>query len=215
MKKKGLILSLVTLAAGLSAGAVIFHISTGGSVQHPIRPEHTAPALDIVSEKIKADVPVPDTDALAGELPNQLDNMTLEKQTHEDPPEKEADHMQVKTLTQEEEEDIYVRAQVFRDEALAVFPVYSIEIHRPESMDTGWVEENGIMIEKSYGPPPDEIWIRIKPENSGEMRAIMAQMADLYQAYAGIYGRSVRIVNWVGGQAWAAFTYPAEGEGVQ
>jgi hypothetical protein len=82
-------------------------------------------------------------------------------------------------------------------------------------MDTGWVEENGIMIEKSYGPPPDEIWIRIKPENSGEMRAIMAQMADLYQTYAGIYGRSVRIVNWVGGQAWAAFTYPAEGEGVQ
>jgi hypothetical protein len=215
MKKKGLILSLVTLAAGLSAGAVIFHISTGGNVQHPILPEYTAPAWGIVPEKIKADVPEPDTDALAGQLHSQPDNMALEKQTHENPPIKEADHMQVKTLTQEEEEDIYVRAQVFRDEALVVFPVYSIEIHRPESMDTGWVEENGIMIEKSYGPPPDEIWIRIKPENSGEMRAIMAQMADLYQTYAGIYGRSVRIVNWVGGQAWAAFTYPAEGEGVQ
>ncbi len=117
-------------------------------------------------------------------------------------------------FTQEELEDIYLRAQVFRDEALDAFPLYSVEIHRPKGLDPGYIEENGIRIYKSYGPPPNEVWIRIRPENAREMKEIMAQTADLYRDYMNQYPHPVRIVHWVGGQIFAAATYNADGQAV-
>ena len=206
MKRKDLTLFLGTLAAG----AVIFQILKGTWFHPPNSFEHSPAIQDAVPKETKFDESLkkPDLDPLAGQLPRQPDKPALKKEAHGFPTENKAAPMQEQALTRAEEEEIYLRAQVFRDEALEVFPVYSVEIHRPKSLDTGWVEENGIMVEKSYGPAPDEIWIRIRPENAQQMREIMAQMADLYQTYAGVYGRSIRIINWVGGQAWAAFTYP-------
>lgn len=117
-------------------------------------------------------------------------------------------------LTQKDLEEIYLKAQVFRDEALEIFPLHSVEIHRPESMDPGYVEENGIQIKKAYGPPPNEIWIRIQPESAREMKEIMAQTADLYRQYVNGYDQNVRVVHWVGGRAFAAATYDADGRTV-
>ncbi len=106
-------------------------------------------------------------------------------------------------LTEEEQANIYRRAQVFRDEALEVFPLLSMSIHTPEFM----ADKNS----GGIGPRSGEIWIRIKPENSGEMKEIMAQTADLYRQYVKEYDRPVRIVLWVGGQIWAVSTYGTDG----
>ncbi len=76
-------------------------------------------------------------------------------------------------FTQKEIEDIYLRAQVFRDEALEVFPVYSVETHRPKGLYPGYVDENGIRMYKSFGPPSKVVWIRIRPKNALEMKEIM------------------------------------------
>ena len=108
-------------------------------------------------------------------------------------------------LTPEELEEIYLRAQVFRDEALTVFPLTSLSIHRPDSLARAETQESGGRI--SIGPPANEIWIRIKPENSNEMKEIMAQTADLYRQYVSEYDHPVRIVQWVGGRIWSAATY--------
>lgn len=79
-------------------------------------------------------------------------------------------------------------------------------------MDTGYVEENGIRIKKSYGPAPSEIWLRIKPEHAREAGEIMAQTADLYRQYVGSSQGEIRIINWVGGRVQSTVTFNSGGE---
>lgn len=47
------------------------------------------------------------------------------------------------------------------------------------------------------GPQAGEVWIRIKPENSGETQAIFTRVADLYRSVFS-KGDSVSVVLWVG-----------------
>jgi hypothetical protein len=47
------------------------------------------------------------------------------------------------------------------------------------------------------GPQANEVWIRIKPDNSREAQAISGQVADLYRSVFD-KGGSVSVVLWVG-----------------
>ena len=216
MRKKYLI---ILLALFMAAGAAIVLFSDDDSPQETTQADHNSlPPAAISETPEKKTVEKADLEALAEKLPALPPKALEDPKEGEDPSapveEFSSDQAEEPGLSQEEEMEIYVKAQVFREEALEIFPVYSVEIHRPESVDTGWVEENGIMIKKSYGPPPNEVWIRIRPENAREMKEIMAQTADLYREYVNGYGHDIRIVHWVGGQAFAAATYNSDGEPV-
>ncbi|MCD4719830.1 MAG: hypothetical protein K8S13_08210 [Desulfobacula sp.] len=111
-----------------------------------------------------------------------------------------------------DEEAVYLTAQVFRDEALETFPVYTVRIHKPESIGSDFEESGSQAAEqKAFGPGSNEIWIRIKPENAREMKEVMAQTADLYRQYVNEYDKDVKVINWVGGQPWASIVYSPDG----
>ncbi len=78
------------------------------------------------------------------------------------------------------------------------FPVYTVQTHNP-------------VHPKAFGPPEGEIWVRIKPENAGEMNEIMAEMADLYRDISEQYNKKIIVMQWVGGQPYARKTYFPDG----
>ena len=80
------------------------------------------------------------------------------------------------------------------------FPVHTIETYNPEDPDN------------RRNPPPGEIWVRIKPENAGEMHEIMAELADLYKDIATEYqDKEVTVMQWVGAQPYARHVYSPDG----
>lgn len=141
-------------------------------------------------------------------------------------PEKLTDNNYPKTpLTEEEQMEVYYKAQIFKDEALETFPLYTVQIHKPNAAtenrnestdssavaDSGTISTNNIAVVEDFGPKPGEIWVRIKPENANEMKEIMAQTADLYREYTNTDDGNVTIINWVGGQPYFRMDFDASG----
>lgn len=83
--------------------------------------------------------------------------------------------------------------QYFESEALKDFPVHTIETFDPLQPNPN-------------GPKRGEVWIRIKAENSREMKEVMAQTADVYREITGSM-EPVTIMHWVGNRPYAKFTY--------
>jgi hypothetical protein len=81
----------------------------------------------------------------------------------------------------------------FKSEALSAFPVHTVETFDPLQSNTN-------------GPKRGEVWIRIKAENSREMKEVMAQVADLYREITGSM-QPVTVMHWVGNRPYAKFTY--------
>lgn len=108
-----------------------------------------------------------------------------------------------------DEEAVYYKSMVFRDEALSVFPVHTVQIHQPKSIEEDI--QTGRIGGKNFGPKPNEVWVRIKPDNAKQMREIMAQTADLYREYVNENKENIVVVNWVGGQAWARMEFAPDG----
>ena len=84
-------------------------------------------------------------------------------------------------------------AQVFEEEALRNFPLHTARAFDPLSPDP-------------YGPRRGEVWIRIKAEQSREMKQIMAQVADLYRDLAAS-PEPLTVIQWVGNRPFARFEY--------
>lgn len=108
-----------------------------------------------------------------------------------------------KEITEETTEDDaqkeldYQMREMFKEEAMEFLPLQAVVTHDPRNPD------------RPRSPREGEIWIRIKPENSGETRDIMAQVADLYRDVAR-YDEPVTVILWVGGRPWVRFRYPQE-----
>ncbi|WDP90914.1 MAG: hypothetical protein HUN04_14905 [Desulfobacter sp.] len=91
--------------------------------------------------------------------------------------------------------------QIFEAEAMETFPIYTVQTHNPfKAMENP----------EFFGPPENEIWIRIKPESAGEMKEVMAQVADLYRVNAAQPEDEITVLQWVGGRPWAKETYRPE-----
>lgn len=114
----------------------------------------------------------------------------------------------------EDEEAIYYDALVFRDEMLATFPVYTVKIHKPESISEKEGESDKGHTVVAAPKKSNEIWIRIQPENAREMKEIMAQTADLYRLHVKNSSDNVVVINWVGGQPWARMEFDSQGNQV-
>ncbi len=102
---------------------------------------------------------------------------------------------------QSEEEEMeleYQLAQEFEAETLEVFPVHTVQTVNPYDPD-------------AFGPPRGEVWVRIKAENAGEYKDIMAQISDLFTIVTD-YSKPVTIMNWVGGRPQAKQTYSSKEE---
>lgn len=108
-----------------------------------------------------------------------------------------------------DEEAVYYKAMVFRDEALGAFPVHTVQVHQPKSVEEDI--QTGKIGGKNFGPKPNEVWVRIKPDYANQMREIMAQTADLYREYLNENTENIVVVNWVGGQAWAKMEFSPDG----
>lgn len=87
-------------------------------------------------------------------------------------------------------------AEVFAEEALRTFPLHTARAFDPLSADP-------------YGPSPGELWIRIKADNSREMKHIMDQVANLYRDVSGT-AEPVTVIHWVGNRPFAKFDYGAD-----
>ena len=86
----------------------------------------------------------------------------------------------------------------FEEEAKEALPLLAVVTPDPRETEHRRLKEG-------------EIWIRINPGNSREMKDIMAQTADLYKKSTW-YDKPVTVILWVGGQPWARFQYPPPGE---
>lgn len=84
-------------------------------------------------------------------------------------------------------------AQVFAEEALRNFPLHTARAFDPLSPDP-------------YGPRAGELWIRIKVDNSREMRQIMDEVANLYRDLSGS-DETITVLHWVGNRPHAKFDY--------
>ena len=84
-------------------------------------------------------------------------------------------------------------AEVFAEEALRTFPLHTARAFDPLSADP-------------YGPSPGELWIRIKADNSREMKHIMDEVAALYRDLSGT-AEPVTVIHWVGNRPYSRFEY--------
>ncbi len=84
-------------------------------------------------------------------------------------------------------------AEVFAEEALRTFPLHTARAFDPLSPDPN-------------GPRPGELWIRIKADNSREMKHIMDEVATLYQDLSGA-AEPVTVIHWVGNRPYSRFEY--------
>ncbi|MBW1682511.1 MAG: hypothetical protein JRJ83_13950 [Deltaproteobacteria bacterium] len=92
----------------------------------------------------------------------------------------------------------YELNQEFEAEARDVLPLLSIQTNNPlDSKDS-----------KTFGPPRGEIWVRVKPDNAGDLKQIMEELADLYRSRTGYEG-AITIMHWVGGRPHLKMTFPA------
>lgn len=92
----------------------------------------------------------------------------------------------------------YEQNRHFEELVKGSFPVHTIQTHNP--LDT-----------RIPGPPQGEIWVRIKPENAGEMNQIMSELADLYRDIRIGYEENVVVMHWVGAQPYARRTFYPDG----
>lgn len=171
-------------------------------VQAPAAPQ--APA----QPQAKASLPKPDWD----ELKKQLPPLPRKEKIAEKKAKSPSGGSWTETDYPANPEQVYYNALIFRDEALATFPVYTVEIHKPESIIRTSKQDAGDgPWQAPPNPRPNEVWIRVKPANAREMTEIMAQTADLYRQYVDNYQQNVRIINWVGGQPWASREFGPDG----
>ena len=99
----------------------------------------------------------------------------------------------------EAEMEYYLNKE-FEADALASFPLHTVQTHDPRHPE-------------KFGPRKGEVWIRIKVQHSREFKDIMAQVADLYREVTW-YDEPVTVMLWVGGHPWAKFQYqPSEEDG--
>lgn len=185
----------IILAVGLVSGffLLIFFVISGDV---PVEPE-PAPSEPVVS------LPEPDPPAPVRETENEPEpepvkaepvkkNVEKVAETAPPPAVEEADppHQTI--------EEEYEQNRFFETLVKGSFPVHTIQTHNPLDTDVP-------------GPPKDEIWVRIKPENAGEMNEIMSELADLYRDISAGYQEDVVVMHWVGAQPYARKTYSPDG----
>ncbi len=101
-------------------------------------------------------------------------------------------------LNEELEKELrYHLNKEFEEEAKEVLPLLAVVTPDPRETHSRLKE--------------GEIWIRIMPGKSREMKDIMAQTADLYKETTW-YDKPVTVILWVGARPWARFQYPPPGE---
>ena len=200
--------AVIVIAA---AGVLFAVIRNGARETQSFRASAQSPVEAVVKapEKIPEPVPPSPADALPDPVPPKQASATAEfaSASAKAP-------AAVEEIDDLYEETAYYAALVFKDEALATFPVHTVDIHTPESMLPKRTDSAGRPIPWP-NPGKSEIWIRVKPGNAREMREIMAQTADLYRLYAHEHNENIRAVNWVGGQPWAAATFGPDGKEIK
>ena len=204
MKKKTLFTTLGIVSVAAVIAAVIFISPETARETPPDRNMAPAPEKATV-QAIRPDNPSPEADPAGPAVPNEVQTEPAPAPPAdmvEAPVPEPAPGTPEKVVDEVEQ---YYRAMVFRDEALESFPVYTVQVHQPTSIEEDLQE--GRIGGKDFGPKPNEVWIRIKPDNAGEMREVMAQTADLYRQYVNEYDEKIVVVNWVGGQAWARMEF--------
>ncbi len=183
-------------AALLSAFVIAFFLLRAGDTLEN-RPKRNAEAL---SSKGVLE-PTPTGSSLPGEAVDkatpareQTEGIQTEDQDEDNGEEKQAMPSKdefVKKLR-------YYLNREFEEEAKEVLPLLAIVTPDPRETEHKRLKEG-------------EIWIRINPGNSREMKDIMAQAADLYKEIT-LYDKPVTVILWVGGRPWARFQYPPPGE---
>jgi hypothetical protein len=217
MRKKTNI--IIVCAITVIASTVVFFLFSRDDMQHnqscqTARPTEPPTALPEQLPTTSMDTNKPFNPALLAEqlppLPPSSGSVARARDKADDNNEPTSAQLEdmPEDLDYQDEEVVYLKAQVFRDEALETFPVYTVEIHKPESLES---DNPGT---KTFGPDKNEIWIRIKPQNAREMKEVMAQTADLYRQYVNEYEEGIKVIHWVGGQPWASTVYSPDGQPV-
>lgn len=102
------------------------------------------------------------------------------------------------TMDPDNDELEYEQNQFFEELVMGSFPVHTVQTYNP--MDF-----------KTPGPPKNEIWIRIKPENAKEMNEVMGEVADLYREIGKEHNEDIVVMHWVGAQPYARRRYSPDG----
>lgn len=188
----------ITLAGGLLAGLfLLVYLVTSGDA--PVEPEPVPPAPAVSSPGPAPPVPAPETEKIPEPEPEPVKaepvKKTIEKVAEKTPaPVVEEDPPPY----QSNEEEEYEQNQFFEALVKGSFPVHTVQTHNPLDTD-------------APGPPKDEIWVRIKPENAREMNEIMSELADLYRDISAGGKKDVVVMHWVGAQPYARKTYAPDG----
>ena len=195
MKKKTLITTIAVATVSITGAAILF--SAGSSKDKTPPPEPTAQGKPLSQTEPTA------APSIMESIPQESDEKPAKTKTTAKetlPNQALADAAELMKVESEEydADTEYQLNQIFEAEVMETFPVYTVQTHNP-------IEEK--KNPKFFGPPKGEIWIRIKPENSREMREIMAQVADLYHQNAENPDDEITVLHWVGGRPWAKETY--------
>ncbi|MBI9092844.1 MAG: hypothetical protein JEZ12_26810 [Desulfobacterium sp.] len=195
MEKKTLITTIAVAAVCITGAAILFSPSSSKDETPPVKT--TAETKIIVPAEPSAPPSnMESAPQASSELPVTAKPAT--KANQPDHPLADAVELMKADGEAYDAETEYQLNQIFEAEVMETFPVYTVQTHNP-------IEEK--KNPKFFGPPQGEVWIRIKPENSREMREIMAQVADLYHENAEHPDDEITVLHWVGGRPWSKETY--------